>query len=41
VDIILPFFDHLPTSTWTFFTLRLDDIGIFDHPSSSSSPHSF
>ena len=22
MDIILPFFDHLPTSTWTFFTLN-------------------
>ena len=24
VDMILPFFDHLPTSTWTFFTLNVD-----------------
>ena len=22
VDMILPFFDHLPTSTWTFFNLN-------------------
>ena len=22
--MILPFFDHLPTSTWTFFTLNVD-----------------
>ena len=24
VDMILPFFAHLPTSTWTFFTLNVD-----------------
>ena len=24
MDIILPFFDHLPTSRWTFFTLNVD-----------------
>ena len=29
VDMILPFFDHLPTSTWTFFTLNVDKNGDF------------
>ena len=24
MDMILPFFDYLPTSTWTFFTLNMD-----------------
>ena len=24
VDMILPFFDHLPTCTWTFITLNVD-----------------
>ena len=27
--MILPFFDHLSTSTWTFFTLNVDKNGDF------------
>ena len=29
VDKIVSFFDHLPTSTWTFFTLNVDKNGYF------------
>ena len=43
VDMILPFFDHLPTSTWTFFSLYMDQNWHFltTHPPTSSCPHSF
>ena len=36
VDIILPFFDPLPTSTWTFFTLNVDQNW---HFSTNYPPH--
>ena len=41
VDIILPFFDHLPTSTWTFFTLNVEKWRFLDHLSTSSCPRSY
>ena len=32
VDMILLFFDHLPTSTWTCFTLKWTKMEIFGPP---------
>ena len=42
VDIISPFFDHLPSSRWTVFTLHVDNNEHFFWPAPTSScPRSY